>query len=304
MLNTIITIKNLLEQYLLLLSLPSGYKLMNIKQIFILIFFVITTIFYLSDSYQKLENILLKDLIVSLVMIYAIFTKFNIIIRSYNIFIKSIYYFYNNFNNSIINLNLIIFYYIYNITWLILSFIFISKLDIKLSDLDRIYDIYSIYSLLISGILGYLYIDYLSNLEIVLNKVTLNNIKLSFRIFLIFSLFLSIIFISYNIIYFLESTHFYGLKIFKSILNDGTNTNTQVNNNSQSNINSNNNLQNNNNTQINYCPLGDSSNSNIQVNSTDLNSEQSNQPQRNYNYQTNIGNTNSNTNPCTRQLLR
>lgn len=181
---------------------------------------------------------------------------------------------------------IIISYYGYNVFCLILSITLIYKLDLKIMEYNiMLYEIYSIYSVLISGMLGYLYIDYLSNIVINIYNIKLNKLTLFLAIIFSFSLILTISALIINLLDVLNLSNF---RLFNPILNDGTNSeNTQANSNSQS-SGSNANQQTNQNRQVN----SGSSNHNIQIN---VNNQDSN-VQSNINFQHGLSNLFVNTN--------
>ena len=275
----------MLEQYLIVLSLPCGYRSRSIKFIILLLSLILISILYTSGYYQYItgnnENYI--KIFVLFVLTYSFFLKFNIIVRFYNIFVRSIRYFYKNIYNSsvpskaqenLVSNKIILYYYLYNILCLILSFFLIYKLDMKIMEYSKIvFDIYVIYSLLFSGIIGYLYIDYLSNIRVKINNINLSKLGLIYlmiiTMLLVFGLMITLI----NVIN-LVGLNFDNLHIFNIVKNDGVDSdNTQVNTNVQSST-TNNNSQTNSNNQNNIItnPSGESSsqptnsNTNKQVN--------------------------------------
>lgn len=246
-------LKLFLEYFLTVIGLPCGYRSKSKIFLILLLTLIVLSISYSSGIYKYLINNdeIVKYLIIS-VVIYSMFLKFNLIVRMYNIFIRSLKYFYS----SKLNNKIIICYYFYNIFCLVLSTYLIYKLDNKLIEYNiMLYEVYSIYSVLISGILGYLYIDYLSNIRVNIYKIKSNKLTLFLTIIFSLSLIFTLSIVFVNLLDLLTSANF---RLFNPILNDGGNSeNTQANSNSQSSV-TNANQQTNQNRQVNPGKSGSS----------------------------------------------
>ena len=116
---------------------------------------------------------------------------------------------------------------------------------------ENIFDTYLIYSVLFSGIAGYLYIDYLSNKSVDIYKIKLNKLNVFLMIIFTFCLVSTITFLIMNLFNAILSINYDKLNLFDHIKNDGTNSdNNQANSNNQ-NSTTNSNQQSNSNSQIN-----------------------------------------------------
>lgn len=128
---------NIIELYLSILSLPMVYRPKNHLIVSIIIIMVTMSILFNSGLYLYFHRSLIC-LFVSASILNIFFLKFNFIIRCYSVFCKSLIYFYKNMNRSIngtvspivgkSGLNIIIFYYLYNLLCFILTILIVMRL--------------------------------------------------------------------------------------------------------------------------------------------------------------------------------
>jgi hypothetical protein len=163
-------------------SIFNGYMVKNkymILSFFILI--LITFIFNKNIKYFKDLDIYefnILTVILSLVIFYLIYIKFNIMVRIISLF-KSIPYFYKNIKlNKIKDIKIIaLYYYIFNIFFIILSILFINNLhhNINIVNIPNCIE----YTNIISVILLILNLKYIITKEInINNNIGINSLSL------------------------------------------------------------------------------------------------------------------------------
>jgi hypothetical protein len=156
--------------------LPSVYKICNIKQIIILFILVLCSFILTTGYIDNIQNNVLKSIIFYSTMAYFLFLIFNIIVRIFNIFFRMIPYFLSQ-SNIVLNRQVIIVYYIYNFICLVLSLLLGYKIIFFLFQFDNgILDYILIYIFFVSILGSLLYIDYISDLEIVVIDIKLNRL--------------------------------------------------------------------------------------------------------------------------------
>jgi hypothetical protein len=173
--------KKFMELILNVVSLPSVYKLNNIKLILVLVFLLINSLIVSSGLIYKIDSEIIQVSIVYFSIFYLFYILFNIIIRIYNTLIRTVRYFIKHF--SIFYIKIIISYYIYNIICLILTSILIYKLYNSLLNYDptiiNYLYIYLFYLLVISLI----YIDYISDKEVQFKCIKIH--KFSYKLIIL-----------------------------------------------------------------------------------------------------------------------
>ena len=122
----IIINRKFLEIFLNVVTLPSVYKLKNIKLTLVLMFLLINSLIVSSGIIYKIDSDLIQISIVYLTIFYLFYILFTIIVRIYNTLIRTLTYFIKQ--SSKIDKKIVISYYIYNIICLILTSILIYKL--------------------------------------------------------------------------------------------------------------------------------------------------------------------------------
>lgn len=235
-------IKQIVEIYLSILSLPMVYKSRSKLVLVLILAVVISSIIFNSGLYGYINSDY-AYLFVSAAVLNIFFLKFNFIIRLFNVFYKSIIYFYNiyrngdNINTNVPSLNVLIFYYLYNMLCFVLTILIVLRLQHNLYEFNyTVGENTYIYSIIISPLLALMYIDYISEDEIKYKRVLLNNLGKLIHLIIISSVTWSVLILFTNLL------------IYKPILcdttgsdNHQTNQNTQHNdttNNSQTNGNS------------------------------------------------------------------
>lgn len=175
---------NLLKQQLINFhksrSILNGL-IFNNKYILLSLLFLIliTFIFNLNIKYFKeidIYNNNISTCLLAFVILYLTFIKFNMMIRIFNLF-KSVKFIYNSVKqNKIKDIKIIAsYYYIFNIFLIIISYIFINRLNNNLIFIDISQD-YIDYNNLLSFILALSYI--ISNLNEEFNINNNENIKI------------------------------------------------------------------------------------------------------------------------------
>lgn len=172
--------KKFILNYFYINSLPSVYKPSNLLILIIIILLLLCTIiftngFLISFKNYQWFNLPLTKIIVLLSIFYILYLIFNYFIRLYNVFFRSIIYLYYNRKSKInkfninednnININtLFLYYYIYNIFYLVLTSFFIYKLFnyIKIYD-SNLSQIVSSFTFIISFMFSLMYIDFKYN---------------------------------------------------------------------------------------------------------------------------------------------
>lgn len=210
-----LSIKSCIEIYLSILSLPMIYRARS-KSVLILIILMILLSFVFSSGLYNYINSNLIYLFVYSSVINVFFLKFNFIIRIFNVFYRSVIYFYKTtsktFKGSMTHApklkfskiynetispkatmsptkSVIIFYYIYNIICFSLSIFIINRIETSLLAFNQDIGEYTyIYSMIISFILAIIYIDYISTNKIKYSKIILNRIGIIMQFVLIFSI--------------------------------------------------------------------------------------------------------------------
>jgi hypothetical protein len=180
-----------INNYIQISSLPCGF-LINNKYILLLILicfffsFILTTkLIYLFKDFFFLFNLIIGFSILNL-----LYLKFNLIIRIYHIFIKSIpYLYFLILLKDKDNLKKMFWYYIINIFFSLFSFLIIYKIGYNLNIYSN--DLYSysyLYTNLFSCLFGLMYLDFISNNIFKLSKVKINILSfiISFILLIIF----------------------------------------------------------------------------------------------------------------------
>jgi hypothetical protein len=186
-----IKLNNFLQLFLTVLSLPSVYKIKSIKQIFLLLILIISSIIttkgiiiYFDDLY------IFKIIILKLTLLYFLFLIFNLIIRFYVMFYKILKYFIKNN----IKKDLVITYYLYNIFCIIITLFLLYKIYKNMIILDINFQNYILtYIFLFSVVLALMYIDYISENEIKILNYYNKNILFFIFIFIFLILLLNIL---------------------------------------------------------------------------------------------------------------
>nr|YP_010455130.1 hypothetical protein NYK79_mgp18 [Porodaedalea mongolica]UUA03972.1 hypothetical protein [Porodaedalea mongolica]WCF76739.1 hypothetical protein [Porodaedalea mongolica] len=234
-------IKQIVEIYLSILSLPMVYKSRSKLVLVLILAVVISSIIFNSGLYGYINSDY-AYLFVSAAVLNIFFLKFNFIIRIFNVFYKSIIYFYNtyrgdNINKIVPNLSVIIFYYLYNILCFTLTTLLILRLENNLSEYSNTIGEYAyIYSILVAPVLSLMYIDYISEEEIGYNRVVLNKLGKIIQFIIIASITWTTLILLFN--------------FNNPILCDTGNDNQQTNQNTQHNGDTTRNIQNNANNQV------------------------------------------------------
>nr|YP_010455095.1 hypothetical protein NYK79_mgp53 [Porodaedalea mongolica]UUA03937.1 hypothetical protein [Porodaedalea mongolica]WCF76697.1 hypothetical protein [Porodaedalea mongolica] len=158
--------KQIIETYLSILSLPMVYRSKSKLIIVLILVMVISSIVFNSGLYNSVSSNY-GYLFVSATVLNIFFLKFNFIIRLFNVFYKSVIYFYaayrnGNSNNKIVpTLRIIIFYYLYNILCFVLTILLVLRLENNLAEYSNIIAEYSyIYSILVAPTFALMYIGY------------------------------------------------------------------------------------------------------------------------------------------------
>ena len=151
----------------------------------------------------------------------------NFIIRIFNVFYRAVVYFYKTSKNveleNKVTLNVILFYYCYNIICFILSYLLIVRTQYNLYDFNfNMADLTYVYSNLCACILALIYMDYISENSICYRKILLN--KLGYVIN-----FIIVVSVTWGLLSFV-----FNCLIFQPILcSDTTSNNDQINQNTQ-----------------------------------------------------------------------
>nr|YP_010697837.1 hypothetical protein P1S03_mgp08 [Porodaedalea chrysoloma]WCF76798.1 hypothetical protein [Porodaedalea chrysoloma] len=234
--------REIVELYLSILSLPMVYRPKSKNVLYFILVMLLFSIVFNTGLYLYFNSTLLY-LFVYASVFNIFFLKFNFIIRIFNVFYKSIIYFYNiyrngdNINTNVPSLNVLIFYYLYNMLCFVLTILIVVRLQHNLYEFNyTVGENTYIYSIFISPLLALMYIDYISEDEIKYKRVLLNNLGKLIHLIIISSATWSVLILFTNLL------------IYKPILcdttgsdNHQTNQNTQHNdttNNSQTNGNS------------------------------------------------------------------
>jgi hypothetical protein len=174
-------LNNIAKLYITIISYPSVIKLNNLKQLFILMILIISTLILTTGIIENIKYELIKIIIINFTILYFLFIIINLIVRIYNMLVRVAHYFLQNIH---LDRRIIIGYYFYNLLGLLLTTILLYRLEFSMIQYDPtiinyIY-IYIFFSLFISLI----YIDYISGLEFNIKKI---NVTKFTRLFICFN---------------------------------------------------------------------------------------------------------------------
>lgn len=170
-----------MEIFLNVVSLPSVYKLKNLKLTIVLVLLLCNSLIVSSGTIYKIDSKLIQLIIVYLTTAYLFYIIFNIIVRIYNTFVRMVKYFIKQ--SRIIDIKIVIGYYIYNIICLILTSILIYKLYYSLLNYDPGIISYLYIYLFFSLSISLFYIDYLS--EKVINIKYIKIYKFTYKLIIL-----------------------------------------------------------------------------------------------------------------------
>lgn len=158
--------------YLSNLSLPMVFKPSSkVTVVFILIMVILSVLFNLGVYSYFNSSVTYLFVFASIFNLF--YLKFNFIVRFYNVFYKSIIYFYKNSNK--IKVRVMIFYYLYNIMCFILTYFIVVRIQNNLFEFNYSIGEYSqIYSYLLSPVLSLMYIDYISEDNVLYKQILLD----------------------------------------------------------------------------------------------------------------------------------
>ena len=248
-------INNLWNFYSTILSLPMIYTAKNFKVLLFVLLIAFTSVYFnFSVRWEISISNEFYYILITGTILNLLFIKFNLMVRLFNVLIKTSYYF---LNHNISN-NIILCYYLFNIICFIVLVSLVNCIEFNLTNYDLIIGEHAqIYTFLFSVIIAMIYLEHTVTDNIEINKIKMNKL----------SKILSIIFIT-SITY---SFFIYITNVFNPISCDPTSSeNYQVNRNNQqsdvtNNEQSNGNFQSSNNKD---------SNSNIQSNNqTNVNNQ-------------------------------
>ena len=122
--------QSILNTYLQVVMLPASVRIKNIYMSLFLLMIIIFTLTLITNLINKISNYIIYSNIYTLCLmcsiIYLCFISYNIVIRIYNIYIRSLIYFIKN--NTIISSKIICMYYIYNTLAIIITILFTFRL--------------------------------------------------------------------------------------------------------------------------------------------------------------------------------
>jgi hypothetical protein len=191
--NLIFTI---ITNYIKITSLPSGYVSNNKYFLFIILLGIVNSLLLTTNLiYSFINYVYIINIIIGFSIFNLYYLKFNNIIKLYRIIILSIPYTqYLLKNNDYKKFKLMIWYYIYNIFYLIISIIIITKINNSLGIYNNeLYLFFKFVTFYFSIILGFLHVYFSPN-----NEFNIKNIKLNKNIFTYFLLiFILLVFITF-----------------------------------------------------------------------------------------------------------
>lgn len=164
--------------YLSNLSLPMVFKPNSkLTVVFILVMVFLSVLFNLGI--YKHFNSGITYMLVFASIFNLFFLKFNFIVRFYNVFFKSIIYFYSVYKNVGLKksnkFKVLIFYYLYNIMCFIFTYFLVVRIQNNLFEFSYSFGEYSqIYSYVLSPVLSLMYIDYISEDSVLYKQILLN----------------------------------------------------------------------------------------------------------------------------------
>jgi hypothetical protein len=174
-------LNNIAKLYITIISYPSVIKLNNLKQLFILMILIISTLILTTGIIENIKYELIKIIIINFTILYFLFIIINLIVRIYNMLVRVAHYF---LQNTHLERRVIIGYYFYNFLCIILTTILLYRVEFSMIQYDptiiNYINIYIFFSLFISLI----YVDYISALEFKINKI---NITKFTRLFICFN---------------------------------------------------------------------------------------------------------------------
>lgn len=268
--------KNIKLTYIKFIQLPTIYRYNNLLFIFIILVMILSTFLFNSGIIYNYINYtpILFEFIILFTMLYFLFLVFNLIVRSYNMFYRTLIYFYKI--KGCRSKSLIALYYIYNGLCVFITIVILYKIanNMTFYKPNLIGYLYT-YSFLVSFTLALMYIDSISHENIIVNN-RIVTIKLwFFKLLLLFPIYAILIelFINIlnNIIFNYGLSELLSMKLYfmndDETINPDENTNNieQVNTNIQDNE-RNNNKQRNSNKQSGIVNKNEQINDSVQVN--------------------------------------
>jgi hypothetical protein len=269
-------LKNIKLTYIKFIQLPTIYRNNNLLFIFIILVMIFSTFLFNSGIIYNYINYapIFFEFTILFTMLYFLFLVFNLIVRSYHMFYRTLIYFYKI--KGCRSKSLITLYYIYNGLCLFISIIIMYKIfnNIIFYKPNLIGYLYT-YSFLISFTLALMYIDSISHENIVVHNRIITIKLWFFKLLLLFPIyaFLTELFINIlnNIVFNYGLSELLSIKLYlmndDETINPDENTNNieQVNTNIQDNE-RNSNKQRNTNKQSGIVNRNEQVNDSIQVN--------------------------------------
>lgn len=164
-------LKNLKLAYIKFIQLPTIYRNNNILFIFIILLMILSSFLFNSGVIYKYIDYtpMLFDVTIVFTILYFLFLVFNLIVRLYNMFYRTLIYFYNVKEGC--RSSLIVLYYSYNGVCLFISIIIMYKIfsNMTFYQPNLIGYLYT-YSFLISFTLALMYIESISHENIIVHN--------------------------------------------------------------------------------------------------------------------------------------
>lgn len=183
--------KNQIEIIITILSLPSVHKVKNLKQIMVVFLLLGSSLIMNTGYINCLQFSVIKEIIFYLTLFYFLYLIFNIIVRIYNVFFRMVMFF---FNTPTINTKIVVGYYIHNFLCFILTLFLLYRIESSLSLFNAtLFKEINLYIFIFSFVTAVIYINYISNQNIVLKEVNTNSLSLLFIILNVFMLSLSLV---------------------------------------------------------------------------------------------------------------
>lgn len=183
-------LNNIAKLYLIIISYPSVLKLKNLKQLFILMILIISTLMLTTGFIHNIKYEIIKLIIINFTMFYFLFIIINLIVRIYNMLVRVAHYF---LKNTHLDRSLIIGYYFYNLLGILLTSILLYKLEISMIQYDPSIIKFIYIYIFVAIIISLIYIDYISELEFHINKINITKFTRLFIYFNISLLFICLI---------------------------------------------------------------------------------------------------------------
>lgn len=212
--------------YLSNLSLPMVFKPSSKATVIFILTMIIFTILFNLGLYKNFNSSITYMLVCGSIF-NLFFLKFNFIVRFYNVFYKSIHYFYNLYKNAgstnKFKIKVVIFYYSYNIVCFILAYLIVVRIQYNLFEFNYSIGEYTqIYSYVLSPVLSLMFIDYISEDKVLYKQVLLDKLGKIIHLIIIGLIIWSLLAVITNLV------------LLKPILCDTTGSeNNQVNQNTQ-----------------------------------------------------------------------